>query len=375
VAPAIQPVRTREQLAEFIGLPARLYRGMPGYVAPLDRERRELLDPRRSLFFSHGIAKYWLARDGAKVVGRVSAQIDYLSDGDVGMFGCLDAIEDESIIQKLLSEAELWVQQRGRKVVRGPFLLSINNEAGLLLDGHRAPPVSLLPWHPPYLARALSAAGYNIAKTLQSFSLDLKSVDLAALSRSLKLDRMRPEFVVRGLRLDELDTEAEIIARIFNDAWQHNWGFTPLSALEIRTVMRRFRPFLFPDIATFVEYGGEPVAILLGTPNLFEITADLGPKPTPLGWAKLATRILRNKYGSHRILLFGVASRFHDSVIGAAIAAAVLSHNLKVVQNGEFHIVEAGWVLEDNRPTIDILARLGFRPSRRIGVYEKRLTA
>ena len=68
MAPTIEPVRTRAQLAEFIRLPSVLYAGMPGYVAPLERERRELLDPRRSRFFSHGTARYWLARDGAKAV-------------------------------------------------------------------------------------------------------------------------------------------------------------------------------------------------------------------------------------------------------------------------------------------------------------------
>jgi hypothetical protein len=377
VAPSIQPVRTRTQLAEFIGLPRQLYRDLPGYVAPLDRERRELLDPRRSGFFAHGIARYWLARDGATAIGRVSAQIDHLSradeSGKVGMFGCLDAIDDESTIRILLNEAEQWLRRRGCQIVRGPFLLSINNEAGLLLDGHREPPVSLMPWQPPYLERSLQAAGYKRKKTLQSYTLDLTTIDPAKVSRTLGLDRKRPEFVIRGLQLNDLNAEAEIVARIFNDAWQHNWGFTPLTALEVRTVMHRFRPFLFPYSATFVEYGGETVAIYLGTPNLFEISADLGATPSVLAWAKFATRVLRGKYRSHRILLFGVASRYHNSVVGAAIAAAVLGHNIKITQSGEFRFVEAGWVLDDNRSMIDILERLGFEQTRRFGVYEKLL--
>jgi hypothetical protein len=54
----IERVVSRPQLARFITLPRRLYAGTPGYVAPLDHERYQLLDPRKSPFFTHGYASY-----------------------------------------------------------------------------------------------------------------------------------------------------------------------------------------------------------------------------------------------------------------------------------------------------------------------------
>jgi len=375
MALTIAPVRTRPQLADFITLPCRLYQDMPGYVAPLDYERRMHLDPRKSPFFSHGCARYWIAHRDHRPVGRISAQIDFLADGpgsrEIGLFGCLDAIDDGEVVATLLSTAEDWLRERGKRLVRGPFLLSINGETGLLVDGQTEPPMSMMPWHPRYLKGRLWESGYRLAKSLYSYVLDLQSIDVAHHIRLLGLDRNRPEFVLRGLRLGELDSEARIATRLFNDAWRHNWGFTPLTDVEVQTAMRRSRPFLFPYCATFVEYRGEPVSIYLVTPNLFEITADLGNAPSILGWIRFAVRVLRKRYRSCRILLFGVSSRYRNSVAGAAIAATVIGNNLLAAQSLETRLFEAGWILEDNQPTIDILERFNFRRARSYGVYEK----
>jgi len=41
--------------------------------------------------------------------------------------------------------AEDWLRRQGRRIARGPFLLSINGESGLLLEGHTLPAVTLMP--------------------------------------------------------------------------------------------------------------------------------------------------------------------------------------------------------------------------------------
>ena len=50
----ITPVTSRRDLALFLSLPRRLYAGNPHYVAPLDHDRAQLLDPRKSAFHTHG---------------------------------------------------------------------------------------------------------------------------------------------------------------------------------------------------------------------------------------------------------------------------------------------------------------------------------
>ena len=372
----IERVRTRAQLTRFITLPRHLYEGMAGYVAPLDLERRELLDPRKSPFFTHGYAAYWIASRDGRPVGRISAQIDLAAEGpdagDIGMFGCLDAVDDGEIVGGLLATAENWLRRHGRRIARGPFLLSINGEAGLLIEGQSQAPMTLLPWHPAYLDRHVRDAGYGPATTLLCF--DCKNDEFAFDERlqGLAKVRSRMDVVVRDIRLDNLDADMEVGRRIFNDGWQRNWGFTPATEPDVHTLITQFRPFLFPDSGFFVEVRGEPAAFMLAIPNVFEITSDLGAAPRILGWAKLLFKIWRQRYRSFRIILLGIASAYHGSPVGAAVATIVFEEVRRRLRARRADCCLA-WILESNRPALKAVKELGFRQTRTYGVYEKRL--
>ena len=218
VAPlGIERVRTPAQLREFIVLPRLIYDGMPGFVPPLDYERRQMLDPRHNPFFSHGHAAYWIARRNGRPLGRISAQIDLAAVGpdasDVGLFGCLDAIDDGDVVNALFKAAEAWLRQQGRRIARGPFLLSINGEFGLLLDGQLEPPMTLLPWHPAYLDSRVRNAGYTLARSLYCF--DYRSADFPPARRVEMLSnvRARAGITTRDIRLDHLDADMETAGR------------------------------------------------------------------------------------------------------------------------------------------------------------------
>ncbi|MBU1174259.1 MAG: hypothetical protein KKH72_02570, partial [Alphaproteobacteria bacterium] len=146
----IVPVSTRAELREFIGLPSRVYKGLPGFVAPPNFERAGLLDPRKGSFFKHGEAQYWLARKDGASVGRISAQIDFTQPEGVydgaGLFGCLDAVDDMEVTSALFATAEAWLRAKGKSRAAGPFLLSLNQEPGLLVAGHLEPPIVSISW-------------------------------------------------------------------------------------------------------------------------------------------------------------------------------------------------------------------------------------
>lgn len=373
----IDRVRTRAELTDFITLPRRLYDGLAGFVAPLDHERRQLLDPRKSAFFSHGTACYWIARRGGTAVGRVSAQIDLASDapnaGDIGLFGCLDSIDDGDVVAVLLRCAENWLRERGRRVVRGPFLLSINGEPGLLVDGQLEPPVTLLGWHPTYLGRHLHDAGYGMATRLFCYRLKTEDFALDGQLEELARARARAEITVRPLRIDSLESEMELGRRIFNDGWRQNWAFTPATESDVADMVRQFRPFLFPDSGFFIDIQGEPAAFVLSIPNIFEITADLGPRPGPLGWIRFISRIWRQQYRGFRLVLIGITSKYQHSVVGGLISTVAFEEVRQRMRARQVDEVIAGWIVEQNLAAKRAIESLGFRYARTYNLYEKTL--
>ena len=134
-----------------------------------------------------------------------------------------------------------------------------------------------------------------------------------------------------------------------------------------------------PEMGLIIEKKGEPVAVMLVIPNLFEITADLGEKPSLIGWLKLAWRTYRRKFNSARILLFGVSNEMRHSVGGAVIAMwavnEVISMLLKLKQPDQPGWVEAGWVLDNNKALQSILTKHGFHKSRTLRLYERILNS
>jgi hypothetical protein len=89
---SVTPVASEADLDLFLRLPVNLYRGLSGYVPPLMLDRRSLLDPKKSSFFKHGTAQYWIARRDGEPVGRISAQIDGIQpegafNGATALFG------------------------------------------------------------------------------------------------------------------------------------------------------------------------------------------------------------------------------------------------------------------------------------------------
>ena len=105
----IEPVTDKRDLGEFIALPSRLYRGQPGFVAPLALERQDALSAKKNPYFHHAEAQFFLARRHGETIGRISAQIDRLylerHRDATGQFGFLEAPDDPAVFAALFKAA------------------------------------------------------------------------------------------------------------------------------------------------------------------------------------------------------------------------------------------------------------------------------
>lgn len=373
----IRPVETARDLAAFIDVPKRLYRNQPGYVPALDLERRESLTPKNP-FFAHAEVRFWLAARGPEIVGRISAQVDraYLArhDDATGHFGCLDVADDAEAYAALLTTAEAWLRDRGLRRITGPFSLSINEEVGLMVWGFDARKVLLVPWHPPYAGARVEACGYRKLKDLLSWDYDVQAapptIGRRLLQRAAMADRVR----VRSADMAHFQRDLGFLLDIFNDAWSDNWGYVPFTPEEIAAAAKSLRPVVIPDCAVFVELDGEPVAFVLGIANLDEAIRDLDGRLLPFGWAKLLWRLKVRRPDSGRVPLMGVKRRFrNDALLGAGLALMAID---TMRENGKrlgIRTAELGWILEDNKPTINIIKAAGGVHCKTHRIYEKAL--
>jgi hypothetical protein len=177
----------------------------------------------------------------------------------------------------------------------------------------------------------------------------------------------------RPIEMRRFDAELDIIVDIFNDAWSDNWGFVPMTPAEVRYMGKNLKPLVRPEYAWIGEVEGEPAAMTVTLPNINEAIADLNGRLLPFGWAKLLWRLKVRGTRSGRMVLMGVRKRYQGSPRGAALALGVIEavrswHAAHGAREGEL-----SWVLEDNRPTQDLLDLLGARAYKTYRIYEKSL--
>ena len=159
----VKSARGAELLTDFIRVPHLVYQEDPNWVAPLSIERREHFNPTKNPYFAHAQVRFFVAYDQHKTpVGRITAQIDNQEENyaTLGHFGCLEAM-DKHTMAKLLEAAEAWLREKGIREVTGPFSLSINDEAGLLVSGYHSPPRIMMNYAPAWYADALEEMGYS----------------------------------------------------------------------------------------------------------------------------------------------------------------------------------------------------------------------
>ena len=362
------------QWRDFLALPHRLYADDPAWVAPLDFEQRQRFSPRNH-FFEHARMQAWIARRDGVPVGRITAQVDELhlrQHGDAaGYFGMLEAEDDPRVFAALFGAAQDWLRGQGMERVRGPFNLHVNEEVGLLVEGFSTPPFVLMGHARPWYGPQVETQGYRGVKDLLAYHIrpdfDPPRVMTRLAERASERVRVRP------LRRKHLAEDAAIMRDVFNDAWEHNWGFVPLAEAEWVETVSTLAKLMPDEYIQIAEYDGEPVAFIVALPNLNEATRDLGGKLLPFGWLKLLWRLKVRHPHSARIPLMGVRKSHQHSRLGPTLAFMVIDAVRKPMHARGVTNVEMGWILEDNDGMRNIIETIGGQAYKRYRIYEKEL--
>ena len=370
----VKKVEGKSALNDFIRLVWPLYRQDPVWVPPLMLERRMQLSPSNP-YFDH--AKYcsWIAIRNGNPVGRISAQIDELylerHQNATGFFGMLESEDNAPTFQILLETAEAWLRKRGMQRISGPFNLSINQELGLLVDGFDTPPSVMMGHAPPYYGNRIEENGYDKEKDLLAYLIEAGFVNLDKI-KSIA-DKTKSRVFTRPLQKSNFGKELKIIRDIFNDAWSANWGFTPFTDAEFEQLGKDLKLVVKEELVSIAEVNGEPAAFLVVLPNLNEVIGDLDGRLLPFGWLKMLWRLKVKYPKTARIPLMGVRRRYHDTVLGAALAFAVIAAILEPAIKLGINAMELFWILEDNMGMRKIIESISGRAYKTYRIYQKQL--
>ena len=366
----VEPVRSGRDLERFIAYPYTLHRRDSLWVPPLRMDVRTILSPKKNPFFQHAAAGYFLARSDGRTVGRIAAirndAHNRLHGDRVGFYGFFESVDDQATANALFDAAAAWLAGQRCDTMRGPMNPSINDECGLLVEGFDTPPVVLMPYNPRYYVPLHERYGFRKAKDLITF-WGGGAAPPERVTRASRIIAERLGVTLRSLDMKRFHQEVELVKALFNQAWEKNWGYVPLTDAELEHLAKQLKPILIPELVVFAEIQGRVVGFGVAIPDF-----NVALKHNPSG--RLFPGLLKilwyaRKIDRASIPLLGTLKEYRGKGIDALLYHWIWTKSAaRGMAQGE-----AGWILEDNTPMINGAAHLGFRPYKTYRVFDKLL--
>ena len=361
----------RPGVSRFLRVAYLVYRHDRLWVAPLESDALLTLSSRNP-FYQHARIELWIARAGGRDVGRIAAIVDDHfhppSGQPTAFFGYFECIDDPGISGALLRTVKDWARARGLERVLGPMNPSANDECGLLVQGFDTPPALMTTYNPPYYARLIEAAGFQKAKDLLAFDIQVAGSPAQRMERvALRFEKRNPELELRPVLKRTLDAELPHIKRIYNESWEKNWGFTPMTDAEIDFLAVRLKPLLTEGLVWIATQGGEPAGFLLIILDYNQVLQPLRGRLLSRGLFRALPYLLNLRTpDACRVIALGVRPEFRRR----GIETVMLHRALQTVNRLKLQSADASWVLEENIPVQQTIAHQGGKVSKVYRLYE-----
>jgi GNAT superfamily N-acetyltransferase len=374
----VREVHAPAGLGSFIEAARRAQACNPRWVEPPHQEYSWVFDPRRSPLVIENDVHIFVAFMGDVPVGRIATIVNpsFLErhKSGIGQFGLIEGIDDPRVFAALLEAAAAELRKSGLCRMQGPFSLSINHEAGLLVEGFDEPHTVRTNHAPPYYGKHLEAAGCRKVMDLLAACCRVDRAtfpaEVAAVAAKTPFAR---RITTRGLSRAGWWSSFPPILTLYNDAWRKNWGSVPVSEAEARMIADLMLPVTKPNWVRIAECEGEPIAVVAQIPDVNEALAGLHGRLLPFGFAKLLWRIHVRGTERTRIPMIGVASKWQGTRVGALAVSLLLAESIEQARKNNVREIEISWMLETNRAVLNLVERLPARITRRFRIFERSL--
>ncbi len=370
----IIPVSTKKDLRRFIDFPHGLYEGDKNYVPEIFIAQRDMLTKGKHPSLKHIDLQLFIAEANQEMVGRIAAihnknHISFTGDRS-GFFGFFDTVENYAVAEALLNTAAEWVQGRNLQGILGPVNFSTNDPCGLLIDGFEHPPQVMMTYNKPYYQSFIERYGFQKRMDLFSYWFNTNTIPerVMILARNIEQRLNRNGITIRKVNLKNFKQEANRIKRIYNEAWDKNWGFVPFTDEEFDYVAKDMKLILDEDFVLVAEKDNEVIGFCLALPNVNEIQKYVKRgRLLPTGIFKLLLN--KSKIKSLRVLTLGVLDPYRMLGIEACFYTRITEQARKKSLVG----AEASWILENNEMMNRELQNIGSRIYKTHRIYQMNL--
>ena len=335
---------------DFVRLPSRLYRDCPQYVPDMERDIRDMFDPRKNagLGFCEVqpfVAYYWSTPVG-RIVGIINHRANRKWERRCVCFGLIEFIDHSEVSQALLSAVEQWGYQRGMDCIQGPLGITDFDKEGMLVEDFDLTGSMTAIYNLPYYPRHLETLGYMKAVDWLQARIQVPTEVPARYHRVAQYAREQLGLHVRKMTKKEvLGEDGQRVFRLLNEAYSHLFEFSEFTTAQVQEFLKKYISLVDLRLVPVVENDkGEMVGVAITMQSMTQALQRSRGRLLPIGWWHLLRALRRNRQDSVEMLLVAVRPDYQ----GLGVNALFFDDLIPIYNKMGIHWAETGPQLEEN---------------------------
>ncbi len=369
----LKEVTTKSDLKKFICFQFELYKGNKYWVPPLIFDEFKTLSKEKNPAFDFCEAKYWLAYNNNKIVGRIAGIINKSYNErwnqKAARFGWIDFIDDAEVFKSLMNELEKWAKEKGMEKIHGPLGFTDFDGEGMLIEGFEELSTFGSIYNYPYYPKHMEINGFEKDVDWIEYSVNVGSTIKEKIARIAdEVAKRNNLHLLKVKKSKEMLPYAREIFYVINKAYKPLYGFVELTDKQIDMYVKAYFGFIKPDyVPVILDEQNRVVAFGITMPSLSVAMQKCNGSLFPFGFIHVLKAMRNNPYAD--LYLTAVLPELQNKGVNAML----INEMNKVFIRNKITKVETNRELELNSK---IQAQWRFFDSRlhkRRRCYEKRL--
>ncbi|MFT7028917.1 MAG: hypothetical protein ACJA2C_000296 [Marinoscillum sp.] len=351
----IKELHTKKELKSFVRFQWGLYKGVDPFVPPILELEMSTLSSDKNPGFEHNKARFWLAYQNGKAVGRIAGILhgeESIKEKKI-RFGWIDFIDDLEVSSALIEVVNDWGKEVGLTTIHGPMGFTDLDFEGVLISGFNQISTQATLYNYPYYQTHFEKIGFTKAVDWVETRIKVPLGIGGQLERSAQLVEKRYGFHSITFKSGkEILKYADSVFKLLNDSYSHLYGYYPLSENQIKYFIEAYFGFVQKDmVALVVDDQDEVIGFAITFPSLSKAFKKAGGHMYPFGFL----HVLKAFYFNDTLDFFLVAAKkeLHKKGLHAllwnSIYKALMKHNIKYIFSGQ--------MLEDNLNVNNLLTK------------------
>ena len=377
-------VSTPQLAKDFLLVTVLINKDNPAFIIPLEKDVKEVFDPKKNKAFRFGEVRRWLLKDEqGRLIGRIAAFVNKKyknkgDDGPVGGIGFFDCINDQHAADMLFDVAKHWLLQKGMEAMDGPINFGERDRWwGLVVKGAELQPMYCMNFNPPYYQQLFENYGFKNYFNQICFGMKANvRLQEKFYDRHAECGK-DPGFSSAYLKKNQLEKFAKDFTIVYNKAWAGHGGLKQLEEKVVLKMFKSMKPVMDERINWFVYYNNEPVGIWINLPDLNQWFKYLKGKFSL--WHKVKFLWIKATVKNRKFtgLVFGVVPEMQ----GRGVDSYMIVEGCKVIQqlsitDGVYTIgkpiyddYEMQWIGEFNPKMVNVAEAIAGNRSRILTTY------